>query len=203
MNTKQKILEILGKVNREGISEVLKFIEESTYFSDPASTHRHNCYDGGLADHCLNIYEILQKYKSIYSELDKLEDSIAIISFLHPINHVGCYQKVMKNVPLKGPDGKNKKNENGKLIFVERESYDYVSENNLPYSSGHLSTILIKQKLKLSKLEDLAIVWYTGIYDISNNLYPTLDRALSTHKLIMLFQFAIKEACLYYPNKRS
>lgn len=203
MSTKQKILEELSKIKREGIPEIIKYLEESSYFVDPASLNRHNCYEGGLADHCLNVYEILQKYKKIYPELQNLEESIAIISFLHPLNHVGCYQKVMKNIPLKGPDGKNKKNENGKLIFVERESYDYFPEHNLPYSPGHLSTILIKQKIKLSKLEDLAIVWYQGFYDISNGLLSTLDRALATHKLIMLFQFSIKEACLYYANKKQ
>jgi hypothetical protein len=203
MNTKEKILKILSDTKREGIGGVQKFLEESTYFTDPASIQRHNSYDGGLADHCLNVYEILQKYKIIYPELENLDDSIAIISFLHPLNHVGCYQKTTKNVPLKGEDGKNKKNENGKLIFVERESYDYILEHNLPYLEGHLSTILIKQKIKLSKLEDLAITWYMGQYNISNSSFSLLDRALATHKLIMLFQFAIKEACLYFYGKRN
>jgi 23S rRNA maturation-related 3'-5' exoribonuclease YhaM len=196
-DVKKKIINLLSEIKREGIPEIIKYLEESTYFSDPASANFHNCLEGGLAKHSLNVYEIMSNYKKIYKELDNLEESIRIVSLLHGLGHVGAYHKTSKNVPLKGSDGKNKKNENGKLIFIEKESYEYVPESNLPYPLGMLSALLIKQKMKLSKLEDLAIVWHRGIYDISNNLWPTSDRAMKTHKLIMLLQFAIKEATLY------
>lgn len=204
MDTKEKIIEILESVDREGITNMIQYLEDSSFFSDPASSHQHNSYEGGLADHSLNVYEIMTKYeKEFLTRNDSISDSIKITSLLHAVNHIGCYQKVTKNVPLKGTDGKNKKNENGRLIFIEKESYDYIPEANLPYPAGQLSSILIKQRMKLNKLEDLAIQWHRGIYDQPQHLWYNLDRAMGTHKLIMYLQFAIKEACLYYGNRKE
>ena len=41
---KKEILERLSKINREGMDEFIKFLNNSTFFSDPASSRYHcNC----------------------------------------------------------------------------------------------------------------------------------------------------------------
>lgn len=195
MNFKEEIIKELSSISRDGINNLIKFLEESTFFSDPASVNNHNNYEGGLAEHSFNVFKNLNKYKNIYPELNDLEDSIKIIGLLHDISYVGCFQKSTKNLPLKGSDGKNKRGENGKIIFIEKESFDFYPENQLPYPHGHLSTILIKQYIKLTKLEDLSIVWQKG-YDCKNE-NQLVDLAFKKNKLVMLTYFAKKEACLY------
>lgn len=202
MNTKEKILEILFSVKRDGVDKLISYLNDSTFFSDPASANGYNNYEGGLADHSLNVYNILNKYLKINSELEDIEDSLKIVGILHSIAYVGCYQKTTKNMPLKGSDGKNKKNENGKIIFIEKETYDFYPENQLPYSEGHLSTVVLKQFIKLTKLEDLAIVWQNG-YSQNENQNYLIDRALKKHKLIMLTYFAKKEAILYFNKSKN
>lgn len=200
-NTREAILELLSSIERDGIEDVIKFVEESNYFNDPASVNHHNNYVGGLADHSLNVYQILLNYQKIYPELKELDDSLKIVALLHDIGYVNCYQKVSKNQPMKGADGKNKKDEYGKLIWVEKEGFEFYPEAQLPYSPGHLSTVIIKKYMKLTKLEDLAILWQRGIYDQPQHMWYTVDRAVKKHKLIMLMQYAKKEATLFYDKK--
>jgi hypothetical protein len=194
---KEEIIKELSSIKRDGVENLISYLEESTFFQDPASTNKHNNYEGGLAEHSYNVFKILEKYQKIYPEISDLSESIKIIGLLHDVSYIGCFQKSNKNVPLKGSDGKNKKNENGKIIFVEKENYDFYPENQLPYPQGHLSTIILKQYIKLTKLEDLAIIWQNGFLNVPESQYALVDRAFKKHKLVMLTFFAKKEASLF------
>src|SRR3972149_183604 len=121
MDTKESILTLLGSVKREGMSRLTKFLEESSFFADPASCEEHNSYVGGLAEHSLNVFFLLENYIKTYPELKEHIDSIKVISLLHDVSLIGTFQKVNKNATVRGSDGKNLRKENGKLMFVERE----------------------------------------------------------------------------------
>ena len=197
MSSKEEILSLLSSIKREGIPSLTKFLEESSYFTDPASCFDYNSEDGGLASHSLNVYKNLDKLKKVYPELENLDDSLKIIGLLHDVSIIGTFQKEHKNVPLQGSDGKNKRGENGKLIFVEKESYSIIQNGELPYPQGQLSAMIIKRHIKLTKLEDLAIQWHKGNFDISNNVQYLLKKAQKTHKVILLTYLADLEATLY------
>ena len=201
MNVKESIISTLNSIDRPGKEKIIEYLEGSTFFTNPASCNDHNPYEGGLAEHSLNVYQILDKHCSLYPELSKFKDSIKIIGLLHDVCHIGTFQKVSKNVTVRGKDGKNKLKENGKLLFVEKESYDPLPEAQLPYPRGTLSTMIIKQRMHLSKLEDLAIQWHAGIYDQPQHLWHVLKRAQKTHKLIFMLFSAKREAVLYHDFK--
>ena len=59
-NIKEKYLDLLKTVKREGINELINFLEKSDFFKAPASTRFHGCYEGGLAEHSIKVYEILK-----------------------------------------------------------------------------------------------------------------------------------------------
>ena len=55
---KEMILDLLKSTEREGIDKLADYLTESTdFFTAPASTKFHNNFRGGLAQHCLNVYE--------------------------------------------------------------------------------------------------------------------------------------------------
>lgn len=196
-STKETIISLLSSVKRDGMEKLIKHLEESTFFVDPASCQDHNAQEGGLAEHSLKVYQSLDRFRGVTKELEDLDASIKIVGLLHDICLIGTFQKVNKNIPLKGSDGKNKKGENGKIIFIEKESYDSFPEAHLPYPHGQLSAMNLKKYIKLTKLEDLAIQWHKGSYDISQNSWGLLKRAQKTHKLILLTHVADLEASLY------
>ena len=174
---KEKFLTILSSVKREGIDKLIKFLNDSSFFDDPASSNEHNAFKSGLVKHSLAVYEILDSYRKIHPDLEKLEESIKIIGLLHDFSWTGTFQSVTKNIPLKNPDGKNKKRDDGRIVFVEEERFDFIPESIPPYPHGQLSCLMLKQYIKLTKLEDLAINWHHNSQDYQNSI---INR--STHR---------------------
>ena len=52
---KQRFLELLRETKREGIEDLIKFLENSDFFTAPASTKFHGDYEGGLWEHSLKV----------------------------------------------------------------------------------------------------------------------------------------------------
>ena len=50
---KEEFLTLLRKVKREGIDDLINFLEKSDFFIAPASTRFHGNYEGGLAEHSM------------------------------------------------------------------------------------------------------------------------------------------------------
>ncbi len=51
--SKEEILALLQGINRTGIDNILKYLQESTYFT--ARCHSHHQFPGGLAVHSLGV----------------------------------------------------------------------------------------------------------------------------------------------------
>ncbi len=190
---KTKIISILSTVKKDGIDNFLKYLENSSFFTDPASSQGHNSYEGGLADHSFLMYNTLVKFSKDLPDYEKYSDSLKIIGLLHDISLMGTFQKNFKNVPLKDTNGKNKKDDRGKIVFVEKELYENYYQNTYPYPMGQLSTIILKKYLKLTLLEDLAIFWNQNFI----NDFNLINRAQKTSKIILYTYFADIEARLY------
>ena len=88
MNIKQAIIDRLRATKRENIEKVIDYMEKHGFFS--YHCHRHHHYDGGLADHAWQTYQIAlrldrERCASNPNAQKKDEDSIAIASLLHDI----------------------------------------------------------------------------------------------------------------------
>ena len=56
-------------IKREGAKELLDYLIKSDFFTAPASTQFHSNFEGGLADHSINVYRrFLSAIKSEYGE---------------------------------------------------------------------------------------------------------------------------------------
>lgn len=86
-----EILALLQEVNRPGIVNVIRYLQESTFFK--ARCNSHHQFSGGLAIHSLGVYKEFEKLNSGLPE-----DSIRIISLLHDIckSHHPKYDNIGK-----------------------------------------------------------------------------------------------------------
>ena len=57
---KEEFLNLLRQVKREGIDDLIQFIEKTDFFKAPASTRFHGDHEGGLVEHSMKVYEILK-----------------------------------------------------------------------------------------------------------------------------------------------
>lgn len=108
---KEEFIEILRGTEREGIDDLLKYLEKTDFYRAPASLNGHECREGGLLRHCLNVYtrmsvNFANEYKfREFAEFEKkgvdfgkLNDSIAIVSLLHEICNANYFKPVMSEI---------------------------------------------------------------------------------------------------------
>lgn len=137
-------------IQREGIEDVLKYLDEETdFYTAPASTRFHCDHEGGLVEHSINVFNMLRKSEILDRDKYNIEN-VAIVSLFHDICKANTYVTEMRN-----------KKENGQWIQVPF----YTVDEEYPYGHGEKSVyILMREGLKLTDEEALAIRWHMGAY---------------------------------------
>lgn len=83
---KEKFIKLLEETNRPGMDQLLEFLEKSDFYTAPASTRFHGSKEGGLLEHSLKVYEILeQKVANNSLNYQTDEATIRIVALLHDI----------------------------------------------------------------------------------------------------------------------
>ena len=80
IENKEKIILLLRFTKREGIENVIQYLEESGFYDAPSSIYRHHNWKGGLAEHSLGVYRIASE---LNNELP--HESLVIAGILHDI----------------------------------------------------------------------------------------------------------------------
>ena len=86
MDIKENIINRLRETKRENIEKVIDFMENHEFFT--RGCHRHHRYNGGLADHAWQTYQLAMKEemdnKRLHPNVLLLDkDSLAICALLH------------------------------------------------------------------------------------------------------------------------
>ena len=143
---KKEILDIFAQyVHRDGIEKLLDYlVNKSDFFTAPASTRFHGSYDGGLAQHSLNVYHCFKAYlerervRDMY-KLTASEETIAICALLHGTRNV-------------------KNEQTGQWDKVPT----YFFDDKLPYGHGEKSVYMITGFMRLTREEAFAIRYHMG-----------------------------------------
>lgn len=154
---KKEIISLLQSTQREGIECIISFLENSDFFSAPASSKYHNNFDGGLADHSLKVYKTFKKLNEIFNKGKNTikEDSIIITALLHDLCKVNYYEIGKKNI-CKGKDA------NGYKIWEAQDVWDV--KDKLGLGHGEKSIILILENgIKLTDFEKYTIRWHMNL----------------------------------------
>lgn len=79
---KEKIEQLLMSTDRHGICDLIAHMEMEGFFEAPCSGAKHLSKVGGLAEHSLNVYEIM---KRLNKTLDTryTDDTIILCAILH------------------------------------------------------------------------------------------------------------------------
>ena len=99
---KNRFIELLRSTGRQGIEEVINYLEKSGFFAAPASTKHHLSFEGGLMEHSINVYDMAMALRgpilAIKPEMEEklAEKSIIIAALLHDICKANIYKKAKK-----------------------------------------------------------------------------------------------------------
>lgn len=182
---KEKFIELLRSTNREGIEELIRFIDEKTdFFTAPASTRFHGCHEGGLLEHSMKVYEILNyKVKNNVIDLYAGDDTIIIVALLHDLCKANFYKV----------DYRNAKNARGEW---EKVPY-YTIDDTIPYGHGEKSVMMLTEYIKLTPEEKYCIRWHMGFSE-PKELYNTLGAAYKKYPLALMTNEADLEASYFF-----
>lgn len=184
---KLEFIELLRSTKREGIENLIKWLEKTDFFTAPSSTIYHNDFPGGLCNHSLNVYKAAMQFYETYKALvlpgkDMAfnEDSIIIAALLHDLCKTNFYTPVEKW----------SKDENGAWVKYQT----YKIDEKLPLGHGPKSVFIAQTFIKLSGPEICAIAWHMGMSDvgawISNYQKPSMQQSYEKVPLSVLIMQA-------------
>lgn len=146
----ERFISELKITERAGIDKILQLLEESDFFTAPASSKFHLATKGGLLIHSLNVLDrALEIWKSYCNRRESFSSyvprqSVVIAALLHDICKINTY--------------------------VKKEPFDdnyTVSYKDLPLGHGEKSVIiLLNGGLALTRSEMLAIRWHMGAWKL-------------------------------------
>lgn len=176
MTNKEKFIEIYTThISRPGSEKLLKWLEDSTFFTDPASTRFHGSYEGGLVEHSINVWEELIRLLKAYPEVKVTAETAAIVSLLHDLCKVGAYKQELRNQKVNG-------------IWVQRPVY--VFDEDFSFGGhGSKSVYLIQKFMPLTEAEATSVNCHMGPWDRNPNDY-SLGNAFEQYPLAMLVHMA-------------
>ena len=185
LETKKSFVEnLLRSTKRQGIENVIEFLNKTDFYTAPASTVYHSNCEYGLLNHSIIVYIIAMQNKKMYTECDpKVEDrlsdeSIALCAILHDICKCCFYTKQTKW----------KKDDSGQW-----QSYTgYGVEDVFPIGHGEKSVIMLQNLgLVLNPDEMLAIRYHMGMWgDGGSELKYSQNQAVHCTPLVPLIQMS-------------
>lgn len=150
--TKERFLNLCKEnIKRQGIDNLLAYLEQTDFFVAPCSTKFHLNIRGGLCEHSLNVYDCLTNLCINFgiNVVDNIE-TITIISLFHDLCKANYYQQSVQNVK-----------ENGQWV----QKPCFTINDQLPLGHGEKSVILLEQFINLNIDEMLAIRWHMCGFD--------------------------------------
>ncbi|MBO5653333.1 MAG: hydrolase [Clostridia bacterium] len=189
LDYKKKFIAIYNAtIKREGADTLLQFLEESDFFTAPASTRYHGSHPGGLCEHSINVYECLCDYlkrpraRELYG-MNYTEETIAIVSLLHDVCKTNFYVETTRNVKEDG---------------VWKTVPYYSIEDQLPYGHGEKSVYMISAYMKLTRDEAFAIRYHMGFSESNNVTYlNNVGKAYEMFPIAFAVSVADMEASYY------
>lgn len=139
ITVKGRIEDLLRSTGRKGIGKLIDWMNEGEFFTSPASIRYHGNHAGGLAEHSLNVYDLLIAISIDIQDFDTPGESLIIAALLHDICKAGAYLH------------------NGQKYYWDKS-----------HDKGHaiLSNAIIARFIELTELEYQMIKYHMGIYGL-------------------------------------
>lgn len=153
---KEEFQSLLRSTNRQGMEELLQWLEDTDFYTAPASTKTHGSYECGLLIHSLSVYRIMSNFTKNIPDADK--NAVIISALLHDLCKVNFYTKVIRNVKIPG-----------ERRWEEVETYGI--DDQLPLGHGEKSMYMAMKYIQLTEEEAAAIRWHMGGYDDAARAY--------------------------------
>lgn len=180
-------------IKRDGIDELLQWLETTDFYTAPASTRFHLMCEGGLCQHSINVFEQLcDEYKNegmfdfkTQEDTQKLMESLAIIGLFHDVCKADFYKLTTRNV----------KDDYGNWTKVP---YYSIENQGILVGHGYKSARIVNKYMNITDEEYMAILHHMG-YSADDNI-ANVSEIFGKSKLTVLLHIADTKATFLTEN---
>ena len=173
---KEEIEAMLLETGREGVEDLIAYLDDIGFYTSPASTRFHGAESGALAKHSINVMDCARSLaiawcgKKWYAAN---QSSITICALLHDLGKAGQF---------------------GKPLYVENILKSGKPSDTQPFKTNDdlmtlphevVSVIEATKFIDLTEDEQRAIAWHNGLYGIFK-----YDIQGKENELYMIIHFA-------------
>jgi len=179
---KNRFIELWQTVERDGVKDLLEWLETTDFYTAPCSTRHHLAREGGLLEHSLNVRFALATHLSHIPDLIIDDESLVISALAHDFCKINFYVQEMRNAK-----------ENG--VWIQKPFY--AVKDQFPYGHGEKSALLVNRFIKLKPMEFMAIRWHMGGFTAGIQDYglsQAMSEAYKTYPLAVLLHMADMES---------
>lgn len=153
---KEEIEKLLLDTKREGIEDLVAYMDEIGFYEAPASTRFHGAEAGALATHSINVMDCARSLAIAWlgkKWYQAHQDSITICALLHDLGKAGQFGKPLyvENILKSGKPGAQPFKTNDDLKTLPHEIVSVVEATKF---------------IDLTEEEQRAIAWHNGLYGI-------------------------------------
>lgn len=152
---REEVRELLLAVKREGIEDLVDYLDEIGFYTAPASTRYHGAEEGALAKHSINVMDCARSLAIAWEGkkwYNAHQDSITLCALLHDLGKAGQF---------------------GKPLYVENILKSGKASDAQPYKHNDdlktlpheiVSVVEATKFIDLTEEEQRAIAWHNGLY---------------------------------------
>lgn len=155
LDNKKYVVDCLMKTKREGIEDLIAYMEDCGFFNAPCSGGYHLACEFGLVHHTRHVMELAERIGVALlggAEYNKIQNSVIIAAALHDLGKMGQFEKpnYVPNI-LKGgkPSDSKPFKTNSDLLYVDHEIR---------------SVAIASMFIDLTEEEQFAILYHNGLY---------------------------------------
>ena len=160
----------------EHVKKAIIWLDQTDFFTAPASTRFHEAFEGGLLYHTLTVYNQIVDLHRIDKFSDVSYDSACLVALVHDWCKINLYTPYQRNV-------KNK--ETGRW-----EAVTAYNRGNTEFPHGQQSLELARCFFRFSTAEKLAITHHMGHWYTHPAEENSLQTANERYPLVLMLQFA-------------
>jgi hypothetical protein len=139
----------------EFVVKLDSYIRKSDFLSAPASRSYHHSYDGGLLEHCLEVYKFIKKVNDLTLKVELPNSHRYLLAFGHDLSKTNFYVKSTSNKKILGE-------------WRSVESYEVEDTLKLPHQQGSIR--LLHEYVGIIPLEiEKAILYHHGAFDTATS----------------------------------
>ncbi len=179
LQNREKFITELKSIPRQGMDNLIAWLDKTDFFTAPATSKYHGNYRGGLCEHTLDTLKCSMMLYETYMRTDLGENvpkNVAVNEL-----KLACLLHDVRKVLMYYPQNKRKIDDNGVWHTVA----GWMVKDLFPFGGSEKSVFYVGKFIELTGPEALAIRWCRGEGELATHL--DVDYSASLRQSMKLY----------------